>query len=96
MTFKERYKIEETWHGKAMIMELYHFAMCQRVHGRWTISKTAEHFNCSIGLVSENLKLAHAFHSNPKLMESPNRQEALKRLNGHVQTTRYYSAEDEE
>lgn len=82
MTFLERYKLETTWHGKVMVMEIYHLAMCARVKF-WSISKTAEYFNCSIGLVSENLKLAHTLHNNPSLMNSPNRQEALKKLNGY-------------
>lgn len=82
MTFKERYSREQTWHGKAMIMEIYHLAMTQREKG-WTISDTAKHFTCSIGLVSENLRLAHAMHKNHRLIELPTRQDALKRLNGN-------------
>lgn len=95
MTFKERYNKEDTWHGRAMIMEIYHLAMCHNEKS-WTISKTAENFNVSIGLVSENLRLAHAIHNNPGLIKSPNRQEALKRLNGNGSFTspRYHSTDD--
>lgn len=82
MTFIERYAREKTWHGKAMIMEIYHLAMTQREKG-WTIEKTAQHFSCSIGLVSENLRLAHAIHKIPRIMELPTRQDALRRLNGN-------------
>jgi hypothetical protein len=82
MTFKDRYSQESTWHGKVTVMEIYHLAMSQRVKG-WTISKTAEHFECSIGLVSENLRLAQAIHSDEKFLKCESRQEALKRLNGN-------------
>lgn len=65
-----------------MVMEIYHLAM--NAHEKtWTVSSTAAYFSVSIGLVSENLKLANSFHTNPALMQSPNRQEALKRLNGN-------------
>jgi len=82
MTFHERYHKEKTWHGKAMIMEIYHLAMTQKIRS-WTLTKTAEHFQVSIGLVSENLRLAHALHNNPKLIEIETRDNALKKLNGH-------------
>lgn len=79
MTFPEKYRSEDTWHGKAMIMEIYHLAMLNREKS-WTISQTATVFNCSIGLVSENLKLAHAIHSHPHLLKCETRQDALKKL----------------
>ena len=78
MTFKQRYDTETTWHGKVTVMEIYHLAMCQRVRG-WTITLTAEHFECSIGLVSENLRLAELIHTNPKILKCESRQEALKK-----------------
>jgi hypothetical protein len=79
MTFRERYIREPTWHGKVTIMEIYHLAMSQRERG-WTITQTADHFLCSIGLVSENLKLAHAIHMNDKILKCESRQEALRKL----------------
>jgi hypothetical protein len=79
MTFLERYRKEDTWHGKAMIMEIYHLAMSHNVK-TWTISKTAEQFQCSIGLVSENLKLAHAIHITPAIINQTSRQDALNWL----------------
>jgi hypothetical protein len=81
MTFKERYQREATWHGRAMIMEIYHLAMSTR-ETRWTITKTAEHFQVSIGLVSENLRLAHAMHDDDRIIKCESRQDALKKLNG--------------
>lgn len=82
MTFLERYNSETTWHGKAMVMEIYHLTMCHRQKG-WTITRTAEHFDVSIGLVSENLRLAHALHSYESLVKCETRQDALKWLNHH-------------
>lgn len=64
-------------------MEIYHLAMTTRSKN-WTITKTAEHFQCSIGLVSENLKLANALHTNHELLSPLTRQDALKRLNGKM------------
>lgn len=88
MTFVERYQKETTWHGRATVMSLYHMAMSHREKG-WTITKTAEHFSVSIGLVSENLRLAHALHLNEKLIKCESRQEALRKINGrNVETER--------
>jgi len=80
LTFKDRYNSETTWDGKVAVMEIYHLAMSQRVKG-WTLTRTAEHFDCSIGLVSENLRLASAIHIDPKILHCESRQVALKRLN---------------
>lgn len=61
-------------------MEIYHLTMQSHIKG-WTLSNTAEHFRVSIGLVSENLKLAHALHSNESLIKCESRQDALRRVN---------------
>ena len=82
VTFHERYQIEPTWHGRAIIMEIYHLAQTIR-HKDWTIAKTAKFFEVSVGLVSENLRLANAIHINDKILKCESRQEALKRLNGY-------------
>lgn len=62
-------------------MELYHLTMNHRK--TWSIAKTAHYFGVSIGLVSENLKLAHALH-NPDVCKSieslSTRQQALDRI----------------
>lgn len=81
MTFVEKYQRESTWHAKVIVMEIYHLTMNHRSKG-WTLKRTAEHFNVSIGLVSENLRLAHALHINDKLLKCESRNEALKKLNG--------------
>lgn len=79
MTFKEKYHKEDTWYGRVMVMELYHLTMTHRIK-RWTLAKTAEYFECSVGLVSENLKLAHAFHINHELIKFDTRQQALDKI----------------
>jgi hypothetical protein len=60
-------------------MCLYHIAMTNRVKS-WTIRNTAEIFEVSIGLVSENIRLSNALDTNPKLEECSTRQEALSKL----------------
>ncbi len=77
MTFEEKYKQETSWYGRAMIMEIYHLAMCNR-NKVWTATRTAEYFGVSIGLVSENLRLAQALHQDTNLIAIPSRSEALK------------------
>lgn len=79
MTFKERYYNEVTWHGKVTVMEIFHLAMSHN-EKNWTLVKTAESFGCSIGLVSENLKLAQAIHSNENILNCESRQIALKKI----------------
>lgn len=83
MTFQERYSSESTWHGKATVMGLFHLTMTQR-DKTWTIGKTAKEFGVSLGLVSENLRLASFIHTHPKLIECPTRQEALKKMHRGV------------
>ena len=78
MTFKERYDTEATWDGKVAVMELYHLAMSHRVKG-WTVTQTALYFECSLGLVSENLRIAGAIHHEPRILKCKSRQEALKK-----------------
>lgn len=83
MTFLERYTNETTWHGKSAIMEIYHLAMCCRMKTiviNWTITDTAKYFGVSVGLVSENLRLAQAIHDTPKIIQCESRQSALRRL----------------
>ena len=90
MTFQERYQSETTWHGKVLVMEIFHLVMVTR-EPLWTITRTAHEFECSIGLVSENLRLANAIHKNDSILECPTRQEALKRIPKREQTNYGYS-----
>jgi hypothetical protein len=81
MTFLEKYNSETTWHGKAIVMGLYHLTMTHR-HKDWTITKTAHAFDVSVGLVSENIRLANAINANEAMLKCQSRQEALRKLNG--------------
>lgn len=79
MTFRDKYLQSKTWQEKIMVMEMYHIVMCYKIKN-WTISKTADYFDCSLGLVSENLQLGRAFHSDPNIMTCDTRQHALRKL----------------
>jgi hypothetical protein len=79
VTFHEKYQQVKTWHGRALVMEIYHLAMTAR-EKKWPIANTASYFKCSVGLVSENLKLAEAIHRNPAIMQIESRIKALKQL----------------
>jgi hypothetical protein len=79
MTFLEKYHQCNKWQDKVTVMELYHLTGILAVKS-WTISHTATYFGVSNGLVSENLKLALALHSNPKIVKIETRQEALRKL----------------
>jgi hypothetical protein len=80
MTFLEKYQSETTWHGKAIVMGLFHLTMTVR-HKDWTLARTAHSFDVSIGLVSENLRLANAINTDDKILKCNSRQEALRKLN---------------
>lgn len=79
MTFRQRYDNESTWQGKVTVMEIYHLAMLHREKG-WTVTKTANDFGVSIGLVSENLKLAKEIHINSRILKCESRQDALRKM----------------
>ena len=60
-------------------MGLFHTIASNSDDG-WTLTMTAKEFNVSIGLVSENLKLARAIDNNPKIMKIETRELALMRI----------------
>ena len=78
-TFKQKYHDCQAWHEKVIVMEIFHLTMRAR-DKTWTVRKTAEQFECSVGLVSENLQLAELIHNEPKLAELPDRKSALLKL----------------
>jgi hypothetical protein len=77
VTFLEKYNSEKSWHGKVLVMEIYHLAHCQQKG--WSIARLAQDFQVSIGLASENLKLATLIHTTPTILHARSRQEALKK-----------------
>ena len=63
-------------------MGLFHITMRER-DPHWSVTSTANYFDCSIGLASENIKLADAIHSHPKILRCETRQDAIKFLGSH-------------
>lgn len=80
ITFKEQYERERRWAYKVQIIELFHLAHCNLHNKDWTVTKTAEYFDVSIALISENLKLARAIDKNPSLLKCGSRTEALRKV----------------
>lgn len=80
MTFQEKYDSSDRWFEKIIIMEIFHDLMCLKFNGEWTVSRTATELNVSVGLASENLKLARLFHVKPKLMNCETRADALYKV----------------
>lgn len=80
MTFKERYSMSTTWQERSQVMEIFHLA--QVLHNKkWRIQDSAQYFQCSLGLMSENLKLAEAMHARSDILNCNSRQDALRRIN---------------
>ena len=79
MDFLEEYKTETLWHQKIWLMDTFHSLMGVK-HGKWTLHQTAESFNVSMGVVSENLNLAKAIETDPELTKCESRQKALDKL----------------
>jgi hypothetical protein len=79
MTFLDKYEKCDTWHERVTVMALYHIAMNHRRRD-WSLIKTAAYFGVSIGLASENIKLANALTKTPSLTKCETRQAALDKL----------------
>ena len=77
MTLREKYYRVNSWSDKVTVMELHHLRM-KHQNPKYTISQTALYFGVSLGLVSENLRLASLMHTTPEILHCANRQEALK------------------
>jgi hypothetical protein len=73
MTFKEKYNSLKRWQSRIAIMNFYHQIKCAQ-NDKWSIRQTAKYFQCSIGLVSENLQLAKRYD---EIKLCVNRKEAL-------------------
>lgn len=78
MTLKESFKKEECWHRKVIILETFHLMRTIQVK-TWTIKDTARDLEVSIGLVSEDLKLAKAIKADESLKDL-SRNKALKKI----------------
>ena len=92
ITFKQKYNSRGiTWQEKAVLMSLYHTAMLMK-YPTWNLGDTAEHFGVSIGLVSENIRLAKEIDKgNMKITLCSYREAALK-----LMERRYYTRDRKE
>lgn len=78
--FKKQYNSADTWQQKVIIISLFHSTMCIQKPKEWSMKLTASHFHVSIGLVSENIRLAKELNGEKceELMKSPTREDGLK------------------
>jgi hypothetical protein len=74
-----KYRGEDRWWGKVILMEVYHLSM-QSSNTDWTLTDTAKYFDVSVALVSENIKLAKAMHVQKGIIHCKSRVEALRRV----------------
>ena len=79
ITFFEKYHQTDSWYEKVIILEIYHCVRLSK-NPQWTMGETAKDFNVSIGLVSENLRIAEAMHKDKDLINVGSRQKALIKL----------------
>lgn len=79
MTFVERYQIADGWQEKVLVMSIFHSAATQG-QKNWTIKQTASVFGVSVGLVSENLRLAEAIDMGSDITNCETRQNALNKI----------------
>lgn len=77
--FKKQYESSSTWQQRVIILSLFHSTQCIK-NKNWNMKQTAAHFCISIGLVSENIRLAKEIQG-PKceeLMKAKSREDGLK------------------
>lgn len=72
----------KTWQDKAMLISLFHTSKCIQHPNSWNMAKTAKHFNISIGMVSENIRLAKEFDgpNGDNIVACKTREDALKMI----------------
>lgn len=77
--FKKQYNESDSWQQKVIILSLFHSSMIIR-DKNWNMKQTAAHFSISIGLVSENIRLAKELNGTKcdELMKSATREDGLK------------------
>ena len=74
MTYKQKYYSCKTWHSKVLVMNLY-FRLMNHIKGYFSVRAVAKYFGVSVGLTSENLKLAEKM--DYKLRNFKTRKDAL-------------------
>lgn len=80
LNLKEKYNTVDTWQERAVLMSLFHQAMCIKHPKLWNMKMTASHFDVSMGLVSENIRLAAEMRGEKGelLMKTKTRDQGLK------------------
>jgi hypothetical protein len=80
VNLKEKYISSTTWQEKVVLMHLFHQGMCLKHPNMWNMKMTASHFGVSMGLVSENIRLAKEISGerSEKLMKAKTRDDGLK------------------
>jgi len=82
MTFQEKYDSCKTWHEKVIVMRLFFLTMKHRDR-KYTVLQMSKDTGYSLGLISENLKLAEAIDKYPRILEKcDSRQKALTYIRG--------------
>ncbi len=74
MKFSEKYRLADNWLSKVKVIALYHHIKVFK-YSHWTLRNTADYFNVSVSLVSENILLGHNLD---KIESCKSRTDALK------------------
>ena len=78
MTFITAFRLATSWKRKVALVSLFHNARLSK-NKHWKLINSANYFNVSIGLISENLKLSKNWD---EIKECKSRNEALILLKG--------------
>jgi len=81
MTPQDLFKQKKEWQDKVALVSYLHHKMILKDKS-WTVKDTAHYFEISIGLVSENLKLAE-YLDKVKVCKTRKQALTLLRINGH-------------
>lgn len=93
MDFVREYNETKSWVRKCIMMNMFHSS--HKAMGHWSVHQTARCFDVSVGLVSENLRLAKEFDNKPELMRLESRQKALDAIDRR-KALRYYIEDEDE
>lgn len=75
-----KYHDSDKWYEKALIILVYHTIMSGTVK-HWTLRMTAKKMDRSVGLVSEDIRLAQCIKLHEDIMlKLPDRQSAMKKM----------------
>jgi glucan phosphorylase len=78
-----RYHDSDKWYEKALIILVYHTIMSGAVEN-WTMRMTAKKLDRSVGLISEDIRLAQCIKDHDDMLKLPDRQSAMKKMREYV------------